>query len=74
MSTQTDSDHHHHHYGYIILGIVASIFLWISAWELASVLVPKQMKVKIYSVVLVLSLGLMYWLAGKNPKIIGFSA
>lgn len=61
------------HYSYIIIGIIASMFVWISAWELASVIVPKSMKIKVYSVILIVSLGVMCWLAGKNPKIIGFS-
>jgi hypothetical protein len=61
------------HFSYAIVGIIASIFLYISAWELLSALVPKEIgvKVKVYGAILAVSLLVMCWLAKQHPHLVG---
>lgn len=58
------------HYAHIIIGITASIFLYISSWELLSMLIPNQARYKlnVYLVIFSVSLFVIFWLAKTNPK------
>jgi hypothetical protein len=69
MSTNQSKDDHH--YSYFIIGLVASIFLYVSLWELLVLIVPKNNKVLIYSIIFLFSLGVLCWLANIHPSIIG---
>jgi hypothetical protein len=59
------------HYSYLIVGVAASIFLYISSWELLSLLIPKddrRAKIQIYVGIFIASLLAIFWLAKTNPK------
>lgn len=56
---------------HIIIGIVASIFLYISAVKLLTTVVgPRSMTTKIivYSTILISALGVLWWLSRSSPK------
>jgi len=71
MPTPQDSKKEKPHYSYIIIGVAASIFLYISSWELLSLLIPndnRKVKVQAYVGIFIASLLVMFWLAKTNPK------
>lgn len=65
------SPHDDPEFQHIIIGIVASIFLYISAVKLLTTVVgPRSMTTKIivYSTILISALGVLWWLSRSSPK------
>lgn len=56
---------------YIVIGIIASIFLYISTWELLTTLVGKQsipVQLRIWLLIMIGSLFVMWWLSRQSPS------
>jgi hypothetical protein len=69
--TLNKKEGHKPHYSLVTIGVVASIFLYISSWELLDTLLPREkssLRIKIYALLMICSLLVLAWIAKQNPK------
>lgn len=55
----------------VLTGVVASLLLYISIWQLLDIVTPTNHKALVYSTLAVLSAAVLFFLLEKYPKILG---
>ncbi len=55
----------------VLTGVVASLLLYISIWQLLDIITPTNRKALVYSTLAVLSAAVLFFLLEKYPKILG---